>query len=372
MSSKGAQTSGVAPLEYKWLRELGSRAVPSFAAIREPRELLVTARFSVHPSPGAVEVPPETLAQLIADAESLAKNWHPNVARVRHVDASHDAVVIGSELVDGATLADLVLAGKGDVPLPMLVRILLDVLAGVHALHALSDAGHHRLGFVHGELCPTNVVVGKDGIARVVHAVRPRKMPKTARSEGLGYTAPEVLEGGALDARAEVYAAGVILWEGLARRRLFPETDPARILARQRQEEIVTPAMPAGSPLAYLTAIAARALSFEPGNRYRNATEMASELRRPKTAQIASGSVVAGWLATVDGDRIRARRMALDPSGSGPRRRPTVGEIEDALAVRATAPTRDEHEEAPSSSHRTMPPASRDRDTLAPPASVET
>ena len=311
---------------YRMLRELGARAHPTFASLREPRELLVVVRFGR-------PLPSTAIASIVQEADSLAKNWHPNIARVRHVDADTDEVAIGSELVEGATLADLLSTARArtePLPLPVVIRIVLDVLAGLHALHGLRDATNRRMGTIHGELCPSNIVVGRDGVARIIHTLRPRPVAITERSEGLGHAAPETLEGGVTDTRADVYAVGVILWEALMGTPLFPEADPARILHRQRAEEIPAPTPP--PELAFLGAVAMRALSFEPGLRFRTAAEMGAEIRRPTSAQIASGSVVAAWVANLDGDRIRGRRNALDPSASGQRKRPTDGEIAAKLA----------------------------------------
>ncbi|MBX3199359.1 MAG: protein kinase [Labilithrix sp.] len=312
------------------MRELGARAQRSYAAIREPHELVVVHRFARRAAggaavlEGATVLAAEELGLLLRDAQCLAKNWHPNIARIKHVDLVGGDLTLASELVDGATLADLsaIAAGRGAaLPLDVLVRVLLDVLAGLHGLHGLRDNARTPIGAVHGELCPANVVVGRDGVARLVNALRPRPLTVAAGSEGVGYAAPETLDRAPIDARADVHAAGVILWEALTGKRLHDERDPARVLARQREVDIARPALPPGSPYQALADIAMRALAFDPALRFRTATEMASELRKLPAARIATGSVVAGWVNEVDGDRIRGRRAALDPTSSGSRRR---------------------------------------------------
>jgi eukaryotic-like serine/threonine-protein kinase len=381
MSNDAQPASSVAT--YRILRELGARTQRSFAAIREPRELVVVHRFArkdLGSVPGVASVSSEELAILLRDAQALAKNWHPNITRVKHVDRLDGALVIATELVDGVTLEDLLAISKrrGEpFPLDVLVRVSLDVLAGAHGIHALRDGRGVPLGVIHGELCPANIVVGKDGVARIINALRPRPLRILAGGEAVGYAAPEALDGGNLDARTDVYALGVILWEVLTGERLHDEKEPARVLARQRELDIASPTLPAGSPYAPLVDIAMRALSFEPSLRFRTALEMAAELR--KLPSIAAGSVVAARVNEIDGERIRGRRAALDPSSSGSRRRvssqsiaiakseaaPVGAAIEEAKPVRA----RDTADPAPPSSRgerATLPPTSREPSSAEP------
>lgn len=89
----------------------------SYAAIREPHELVVLQRFArAEPkaavrSDGAMELSADAMTQLLRDAQCLAKNWHPNIARVEHVDVDGGDVLLGTDLVDGITLGDLLTAG---------------------------------------------------------------------------------------------------------------------------------------------------------------------------------------------------------------------------------------------------------------------
>lgn len=323
--SAGAQpVSGIA--KYRVLRELGARVQPSFAAIREPHELVVIHRFVKRGSPfidGAVQLSADDLGLLLRDAHCLAKNWHPNVARIKHVDVAHGHLTIASELLEGSTLSDLVALskpGERSLPIDVLVRILLDVLAGLHGIHALRDGRSIPIGAIHGELCPANIVVGRDGVTRIVNALRVRPARVAANSEALGYSAPEVLDGGAADGRADVHSVGVILWEALSGKRLHDENDPARVLSRQRAIDIPRPRLPSDSPYAALADVAMRALAFDPALRFPAAAAMAAELRKLQPSHIATGSTVASWVLALDGERIRGRRMALDPACSGSRR----------------------------------------------------
>jgi hypothetical protein len=356
MSNGAAQAAAGAT--YRMLRELGSRAQPSYAAIREPSDLVVAQRF-VRAGAGAsnakdelddaTPLDAEAMALLLRDARCLAKNWHPNIARVRHVDLiskPRSLLVIASDLLEGSTLADLIEAAEPErtrehdppLALPVLVRILLDVLGGLHALHGLRDGMNVALGAIHGELCPANVVVAKDGVARIVNVLRKRPVRIKYGSEAVGYAAPEALDaGGTADPRSDVYAVGVMLWEGLAGRRLYKETAPARLLVRQREGELAPPPIHPSSPFARLADVALRALSFDPSLRYRGATEMATDLRKIAGLKLATGAAVAARVADLAGDRIRMRRGILEPAMSGTRRRASESSMAAAEENRETA-----------------------------------
>ena len=419
--TNGAQ-SAAGITTYRTVRELGSRSPRSYAAIREPNELVVTYRYARAAdakvsnnvatyvgNDGAIALGSEAMANLTRDAKCLEKNWHPNIARVRHVDLAADELIVATELVDGATLEDLFsfaaakrAAGSTSavaepfLPLPVVVRILVDVLAGLHGLHGLRDAPSGTLGVIHGALCPANIVVGKDGVARIINALRARPVQVGASSEAVGYGAPEALDvGGTSDLRSDVHAVGVILWEALTGRRLYKEKDPVRVLARQREEEIEPPAFPPGSPFAGLTEVVLHALAFDPALRFKTAAEMGAALRAAAGARIATGSVVAAQVAELAGERIRARRIELDPSSSGTRRRASLAPMKAAppastmsSATPAASNVASPDAPAPLSTRATVPPAAlgaldslnsrgarngpdaRDAEEEAPPASV--
>jgi serine/threonine-protein kinase len=371
LMSNGAQPAS-SVVAYRVLRELGARAQRAFAAIREPHELVVLHRFArkggCASAPEATVVSSEQLSILLRDAQCLSKNWHPNIARVKHVELVDGDLWIATELVDGATLGDLLAltSARGiSFPLDVLVRVLLDVLAGVHGIHGLRDGQNMSLGAIHGEVCPANVVVGRDGVARIVNALRPRPVRIAAGSEAVGHAAPETLDGGTPDARADVYAVGVILWEALTGKALHDEKEPARVLTRQREIDIVRPKLPQDSPYGALVDIAMRALSFEPSLRFRTAAELAAELRRLPTARIATGSVVAARVNELDGERIRGRRAALDRTASGTRPRLTPHALEAARGKSAGQEERVHVAPRKNEDRATMVPASVEPATLS-------
>ena len=123
-----------------------------------------------------------------------------------------------SDYVDGARCSEL-LRMSAPPAVELMVRILIDVLSGLSALHNLRDAKRQPLKLVHGELTPDCIVVSTEGVARLVGICRPRSATRRDFGEGNRYLAPEVLLADATaDARIDVYSVGVLL-VGVAERR---------------------------------------------------------------------------------------------------------------------------------------------------------
>src|SRR5262249_50884483 len=153
-------------------------------------------------------------------------------ARIRHpnVVPTLDVVALGAELflvmeyVDGESLSRLFKTAfsRGDrVPTRIAASIAAEVLYGLHAAHEAHSENGEPLSIVHRDVSPHNVLVGRDGIARVVDfgvakaAVRSQTTQDGNLKGKLSYSAPEQLLKETVDRRVDVFAASVVLWEAL-------------------------------------------------------------------------------------------------------------------------------------------------------------
>jgi serine/threonine-protein kinase len=174
------------------------------------------------------------------------------------------------------------------------LRMLLDVLAGLTALHETKDAS--GAAFVHGEVVPALIRVDAQGIARL-QPLAPwhwQTAGTPVSQESMGHLAPERLLGDAIDCRADVYSAGALLWEALAGKRLFQRASADEIVTRLMGAKAQLPELPPELAWAIpLKAIAMRALSVDPVRRFADCPELAAAIEAVARGRVASHAMVA-------------------------------------------------------------------------------
>lgn len=176
--------------------------------------------------------------RFIREAKSVARLSHPNVVGVFDQGADGTYVYLAMEYVAGCTLRD-VLRERGALQ----PRAALDVLEPI--LAALGAA--HRAGLVHRDMKPENVLIGDDGRVKVadfglVRAVDTNTTASTGSVLGtVSYLAPEQLEHGTADARVDVYACGVVLYEMLTGGKPHTGGTVAQILYQHLHEDVLPP-----------------------------------------------------------------------------------------------------------------------------------
>jgi serine/threonine-protein kinase len=222
---------------------------------------------------------PELAARFEREARAMARLDHPGCVRVRdHGRTVDHCQYIAMELVDGPTLA-AVLARDGQLSTARAVQVARD------ALGALAHA--HERGLLHRDVKPGNIMLTWEnrrprvvlidfGLARLRD-----EGPLTAAGWCVGspsYLAPERLLGRAYDARADVYAVAVTLYEMLAGARPFPG-DSAEAIVRHQLDRPPLPLRARRPDVSRgLEAVVRRGLSIDPARRFRDASEMQSAL----------------------------------------------------------------------------------------------
>lgn len=183
----------------------------------------------------------ESKLHLLEEAKLSARIRHPNVVSVQEVDEDPFGLFLVMDYVEGDNLAGLERAArKAGNPLTdrLIARLLNDALLGLHAAHELCDDKHVPLGMVHRDFTPQNILVSVEGITRltdfgVAKAADRAVRTKTGLIKGkIAYMAPEQARGHKLDRRCDVWAAGVVAWELIARRRLYTSEDDVTTLLR--------------------------------------------------------------------------------------------------------------------------------------------
>lgn len=261
---------------------------------------------------------------LIEEAKLAAGLSHGNVVQVIDLGREADVLYIAMEYVEGFDLSDLLRrCSRTKTPLPVefSLLIIIETLRALDYAHRKKDEHGRPLGIVHRDVSPSNVLVSFDGEVKLCDFGIARAMgvggelPSEAIQGKAGYMSPEAAAGGNADARSDVFAAGVILWELLAGRRLYRrEAGRPPSLEQARQAEI-PPLPPRGLPKEdRLVRIVMRALSRNPADRYASARDFLRELEDyvGEAGLVASPLRLGEWLLEHFGAEIVERRRSRE------------------------------------------------------------
>jgi eukaryotic-like serine/threonine-protein kinase len=236
---------------------------------------------------------PEFVSMFLDEARLAARIRHPNVASTLDVVARKGELFLVMEYIHGESFSRMTReAAKRDayIPVEMVVSVLHGVMQGLHAAHEAKSESGDPLTIVHRDVSPQNIMLGSDGIARVLDfgvakAIGRLQTTRDGQLKGKpAYMAPEQLRGRPIDRRTDVYAAGVVLWEALAGVRLFQADSPGETMARVLEMAVEAPSHKAADRTdripPSLDAVALKALSRDAGERYATALEMAMALEK--------------------------------------------------------------------------------------------
>lgn len=214
------------------------------------------------------------------EAQSAANLNHPNVVSLYDYGADDDTYFIVMEYIDGRSLHDVI---EGDGPLmpERAAEIASDVA------RALERA--HSGGLVHRDIKPSNIMITDSGqtkvtdfgIARALGRDGEQTMTQTGMVIGTAsYLSPEQAQGNPVDARSDVYALGIVLYEMLTGRVPFSGETPLAIAYKHVRETPEPPSRVNQDVPQPLDAIVMKALAKNPDNRYSSAREMHEDLQR--------------------------------------------------------------------------------------------
>lgn len=207
---------------------------------------------------------PALRARLERDAQAAAALGHPNVATVLQVGEHQGQPFVAAELVPGVDLAQVARSRK---PFPF--EWILDVWRQL----AEGLAYAHRSGLLHLDLKPADVRVTPAGEVKVLdfgicHLKSIESAGSGPAAPGVHYRSPEQVEGRRADARADVFAAGAIVYELAARRRAFPGDDLTSVLLSIKRGRPDPAALPRTAFSPGFEAIVLKSLARDPGERY--------------------------------------------------------------------------------------------------------
>jgi serine/threonine protein kinase len=232
----------------------------------------------------------------LEEARLASRIRHANVVEVLDLGEAASVVFQAMPLLEGDSLSGLQRRCQGRLPQGILLRVLCDALAGLHAAHELADDDGHPLHVIHRDVSPQNILVGLDGVARIADFGVAKALGRLAEETEagqikgkFGYLAPELAERKPADRRSDLFSAGVVLWEALTCTRLFKGRDAIETLDRVKNLAVPDPRTLNAEVSPALALATMRALARDPEDRFATAAQMAEELNQ--AARLASAEV---------------------------------------------------------------------------------
>src|SRR5262245_7850566 len=263
------------------------------------------------------------IAMFLDEARVTAQLTHSNCVQVFDIGVGDQAYFIVMEFVDGANLKaiaeSLKKQGK-DFPVPAAAFIAQEICKGLSYAHELTDHGGNALGVVHRDMSPPNVLVTKYGEVKIVDFGLAKASSQLEKSEPgiikgkFSYLSPEAAMGQDVDARTDIFAVGIILWELLAGQRLFlGDTDFQTV--KKVQLVNVPPISQVNRKVPpELERIVNKSLAKDGLSRYGTARELGQDLNR---FLFTYGQAIGTFdIATIVQSTMREKQRVRQPQGS--------------------------------------------------------
>lgn len=260
----------------------------------------------------------EFCSMFLDEARLAASIRHANVVATLDVCDGAELYMV-MEYVEGVSLASLIKhATKGTrrIPPGVVLRVMIDLLLGLHAAHELRDAKGELLGLVHRDVSPQNVLIGIDGITRITDfgiafAAARSSVTQEGRIKGkFSYLSPEQARSQPATRRMDVFSAGIVLWEALTCRALFRRKEESATITAVLSAPIPPPSSVVPDLPRELDAVVLRALEREPDARYQTAAEFAEALDKLEIEGV-NPRTVGAYMQEVFGPELAERRERI-------------------------------------------------------------
>jgi len=204
---------------------------------------------------------------------------HPNVVQILDAGRLGSSYFVASEFIDGELLRSIIEHAKAQGRLQVPLRAVLTIVAGIAtALHFAHErkSGDGEPGIVHGNLTPSNVIISRDGVVKLLDFGVPA-------GGLLAYRSPEQLRGGAVDSRSDLFSLGVVVWELLTREPLFERGTEAETREAIENDTVPPPSMTRMDVPLELDSIVGKLLAKDPADRYRDADDLLVDIEALST-----------------------------------------------------------------------------------------
>jgi serine/threonine protein kinase len=267
----------------------------------------------------------EILNLFLTEADVALLVDHPNLIATYDAGEINGRYYIAMELIQGRTLDELVLCCEKErleLPVDFSLFIVSEILEGLHALHSAVGKTGRPLGLIHRDVTPHNIFVAFDGRVilgdyGVAHIQAYGDVEPGQALGKIGYLSPEVVLGEEIDTRADIFSAGIVLYELLTGTRLYDKgTDEELMLAiaeaRVPRPRSIDPSLSRGLETALM-----KSLTRRPKDRFESAEAMIYELEPFWSKLLGNPIAISAFLSGLFRDEFRtwrASRQASAPS----------------------------------------------------------
>lgn len=273
--------------KYRLIAALGSGGMANvYLAVMKGRggfNKLVVLKI---PRPEVVDNP-SALAMFLDEARLAARLNHPNIVQTFEVINEDGVEIMVMEYLDGYTLNETVHRSRrqqASIPEAVHLRILSEALTGLHYAHEAKDLDGTPLAFVHRDFSPHNIFVSFDGQVKVLDFGVAKAATQSNKTEygtfkgKVRYMPVEQLTGRDVDRRADVFAAGAMVWEAAVGQRLWRERSDVEVMTAVISGEIPFPKDVNADVPEALDAICRKAMAFKKEDRYASCLELQADI----------------------------------------------------------------------------------------------
>ncbi|MFN0250368.1 MAG: serine/threonine protein kinase [Kofleriaceae bacterium] len=264
------------------------------------------------------------IRMFIDEARIAARLDHPNIVRTYEFGELDGQFFTVMEYLPGEDLRSVLRklsTTRQWMPVHVAVGIVMQVCAGLHFAHELTDTSGNPLDLVHRDVNPANIILTYGGEVKIID-FGVAKTNTTATVTGtikgkIAYMPPEQVLARGVDQRSDIFSAGVVLWESLTGRRLFGRPTDAATLYAIMNDPVAPPSRFRPDVPRELDAIVMRALSRDPDHRYHSAVEMSAALEQFMQSQPSYDTrIVAAMVEELFGTRRANAKRAISQTRS--------------------------------------------------------
>ena len=249
---------------------------------------------------------------------------HPNIVATYESGTFRETAFIAMEYAPGPTLKQLAQhcsVTAGAIPTPVMLNIAAQLCDALDYAHNLRGEDGEPLGIIHRDVSPSNIIVFDGGHVKLIDFGLAKARLRTGEETAVGlikgkynYIAPEYLAG-ELDARADLWALGVVMYELLTCRRLFDGFDDVETMTRVRKLPIPRPSLANPRVSREVDEVVMTALERDPTRRWQSAAAMRDALRSviAMPRNFVANQVVIDWTTWVFTQQTRTETSGLSP-----------------------------------------------------------